>query len=150
MLTHLVWKPVKDKVAERQQYIQDNINNSLKNQEEALKLNKDANENLIKSKAQASDIVSVAYLKAQENGERIVNDANHKATRIMQDNEHEIKRIRAEMQKDIENEIVDVALSAASEIIEKNIDTKDNHRLISRFIDNAKNDIQIDKIEETN
>ncbi len=140
VLTNLVWKPVKDKVAQRQLYIQDNIDSSLKNQENTLLVRKQASDELIRAKTQASSIVSQAHIISQEHGEKIINSANQKAQRIMRDNDHEINRKRQAMQKDMEHEIVDIALSAASEIINKNMNNEANNRLIDKFINNAKQD----------
>ncbi len=140
VLTNLVWKPVKNKVAQRQQYIQDNIDSSLKNQEDTLVTSKQVHDELIRAKTEASDIISRAHIVAQGNAEKTIITTNQKVQRILEDNNNEIIRKRKAMQKEIEDEIVNVALSAATEIIDKNMNNESNNRLIEKFINNAKQD----------
>ena len=73
-------------------------------------------------------MISEILLKAEE-------DAQAKKEKALRD----IEKQRLEAQKDIHREIVDVALLAAQKIVEREIDEKDNTRLVEDFIKDVKN-----------
>jgi len=47
----------------------------------------------------------------------------------------EIEREKNEALKEIRNEVVSLALEAASKVLEANMDTEENRKLVNRFID---------------
>ena len=77
---------------------------------------------------QALEVRKEILLKAEE-------EAQAKKEKALRD----IEKQRLEAQKDIHREIVDVALLAAQKIVEREIDEKDNTRLVEDFIKDVKN-----------
>ena len=134
ILRAVAYKPVARLLQQRS----DKIRNEL-NKAEADR--KAAEQTLADYKAQLSD----AHKKAQE----IVDKANVTARQehdvAVAETRREIERMKASAQAEIENErnrafdemksqIVSLSLAAAGKVVSKNIDTKENDKLVNEFI----------------
>lgn len=134
LLRAVAYKPVARLLQQRS----DKIRNDL-NQAEADR--KAAQDSLAQYKAQLAD----ANKKAQE----IVDKANVTARKerdiAVEETRREIERMKAVAQAEIENErnrafdemksqIVSISLAAASKVVTKNLDSKENDKLVNDFI----------------
>ena len=57
---------------------------------------------------------------------------------MKKDAENDIKRMELEAQEEIKEEMVSIALEAAKELLAREVDSKDNSRLVKDFIDQVK------------
>ena len=136
-----LWKPMVAFMAKRALYIEGNIN-------EAKELNEKAKVHIQKSQQLARD-GALEYKeiveRAKEDGQKVkaslVEEGKKEAeNKILQAN----RRIESEKQKaqdDMKQEIVDIALEAAKQIIDKEIDEDSNRKLINDFI----NEVEINE-----
>lgn len=135
-VTFLVYKPLKKMLKARQEFIQNNINESIKAKEKALeaqesidlKIN-DANikvSNLIlEAKSESEKIINDGMQKAQKQSELLLQQANVLVEKKYKDFELEQKKI-----------IIENAVELARKILKRELKDKDNKKLISELMEN--------------
>lgn len=135
-VTFLVYKPLKKMLRARQEFIQNNINESIKAKEKALeaqesidlKIN-DANikvSNLIlEAKSESEKIINDGMQKAQKQSELLLQQANILVEKKYKDFELEQKKI-----------IIENAVELARKILKRELKDKDNKKLISELMEN--------------
>ena len=135
-VTFLVYKPLKKMLKARQEFIQNNINESIKAKEKALeaqesidlKIN-DANikvSNLIlEAKSESEKIINDGMQKAQKQSELLLQQANILVEKKYKDFELEQKKI-----------IIQNAVELARKILKRELKDKDNKKLINELMEN--------------
>lgn len=135
-VTFLVYKPLKKMLKARQEFIQNNINESIKAKEKALeaqesidlKIN-DANikvSNLIlEAKSESEKIINDGMQKAQKQSELLLQQANILVEKKYNDFELEQKKI-----------IIENAVELARKILKRELKDKDNKKLINELMEN--------------
>ena len=137
---YFAYKPVKNLIKKRGDYVEGKIKTAETREQESEKLLKEANEEIKAKKIEAMGIVE----KAKE-------DANKERAAILEktkeEKQAEIKRTKEQIAQEIEaskdeihREIVSVALDASSKVLEREVNKKDNEKLIDSFIDDLKED----------
>ena len=135
-VTFLVYKPLKKMLKARQEFIQNNINESIKAKEKALeaqesidlKIN-DANikvSNLIlEAKSESEKIINDGMQKAQKQSELLLQQANILVEKKYKDFELEQKKI-----------IIENAVELARKILKRELKDQDNKKLINELMEN--------------
>ena len=132
------YKPVKNLIKKRGDYVEDKIKTAETREKESEKLLKEANEEVKAKRIEAMGIV-----------EQAKEDANKERTAILEkakeEKQAEIKRTKEEIAQEIEaskdeihREIVSVAIDASSKVLEREVKKEDNEKLIDSFIDDLK------------
>lgn len=131
---YFAYKPVKKIIKTRQDYIEDNIKQS-----ELAKSR--ANDNIIKSEEaltkshkQANEIIEQAKLDAEKERNQILEEASRTVSKMKQDAQADIEQSKEDAKEEIRKEMVALALDASSEILSRNVNTKDNEKLADDFI----------------
>ena len=131
---YFAYKPVKKIIKTRQDYIEDNIKQS-----ELAKSR--ANDNIIKSEEtltashkEANEIIEQAKLDAENEKNRILEETSLLVSKMKQDAEEDIAQSKENAKEEIRKEMVSLALDASSEILSRNVSTKDNEKLADDFI----------------
>ena len=127
-------KHIKKNIDTRREYIKNNI-------DEAGKLNEEAKVNLENSTKQIKD-ANVEARRIKENAEteallvrqNILDQANEEASRKIKLAEEQIIKEREEAKQEIHDEIINVAMMAASKIVEREISKEDNEKLVEDFL----------------
>lgn len=83
---------------------------------------------------EAREIVKEASKRAEERAEEIVKNAKEEAAKVMERASLEVQRERQNVLNELKNEISNMAILAASKVIEKDIDKKQHELLIENFI----------------
>lgn len=128
------YKPVKKMLKKRQDYIETNIQQAEVSRLQAERDAKQANEMIMASKKEATEIISKAEDDANIRKAELIKEANMEIDKMKKDAENDIIRSREEALDDIHDEIVSVALSATSEVLKREINEKDNARIVDDFI----------------
>ncbi len=134
LLRVLAYKPVSRLLEQRSKKIQDSIDKAEADQ-------KAAEETLVQYKAKLAD----ANVKAQEIVEKAEKVARDEHDAAVLATKKEIEQMKATAAEDIQRErekiaaqlrgeVVSLSLAAAGKVISKNIDNKENERLINDFI----------------
>ena len=134
----LAYKPVKNIIRKRQDYIEQNI-------KDAEQAKATWQENETKSKAtilashkEAAGIVADAKLEAEKEKARILDETAKEVEKMKKDAENDIARMEEEAQESIRREMVDIALDASKELLGREVNSSDNSRLIEEFIEEVK------------
>ena len=132
------YKPVKKLLKQRGDYVEGKIKTAEEREEKSQQLLNEANEEVKAKKVEAMGIVEKAKEDAQKERVAILEKAK-------QEKEEEIKRTKEEIAQEIEaskdeihREIVSVAIDASSKVLEREVNKKDNEKLIDSFIDDLK------------
>ncbi len=134
ILTLLVWKPVKKMVESRQAYIQNNIDEATAQNTEASNDREKANQELVEARVEAAQIVADAKFAAEKNRTSIKKQAKEESDKILANAKEEIEAEKIKLAKETKQEIVEVALAAAAKIVEKEVDSKVNRKLVEDFV----------------
>ncbi|MBU4692209.1 F0F1 ATP synthase subunit B [Mycoplasma zalophi] len=138
VLTFLVYKPVKKMLNNRQNYIQQNIDDSVKAKEKALELQVKANEALVETYKKADQMIH----DAKTDGEKIIDSAtktaNKKAHGMIEQTNNSISKSWKEFEQQQKKIIVDNAVEIAKKIIGREIKDPENKKMIEQLLEEAK------------
>ena len=131
-------KPVRKFVQKRHDYVEQNINEATTKNEEANKLLEEANNYLKDAKVASKEMIENAKVTALNEKDRIVNDTKNEV-QAMRDKAHlDISRDRREMEEELQTEVVNIALAAASKVVEREVTEEDNEKYIQSFVKDNK------------
>jgi len=132
------YKPVKKLLKQRGDYVEGKIKTAEEREEKSQQLLSDANEEVKAKRIEAMGIVEQAKEDALKERAAILEKAK-------EEKEEELKRTKEEIAQEIEaskdeihREIVSVAIDASSKVLEREVNKKDNEKLIDSFIDDLK------------
>ena len=132
------YKPVKKILKKRQDHIEENIKEAelskAKWQENELK----SKETVLASQRTAADIVAEAKADALKEKDAILEQTQIEVNKMKLDAKNDIARMEQEAQEQIKKEIVNVALDASSELLGREVSSKDNARLLEEFVEDIK------------
>lgn len=134
ILKMFLYKPVKNIMAARQAEI-DSGYAAASEAEKSAKADRDAWAEKIKTaESEAQTIIKNAADKANDNSDRIINEAKDKARDIIRRAEAEAELEHKKAQDDIKQEIVVVSTVLTEKMLEREINEKDHRELIESFI----------------
>ena len=134
VVIYFAYKPVKKMIKTRQDYIDDNIKQSELAKSRANDNIIKSEETLTKSYKEANEIIEQAKLDAENERNRILEETSLLVSKMKQDAEIDIEESKEAAKEEIRKEMVSLALDASSEILARNINTKDNEKLADDFI----------------
>ncbi len=137
VLKHFLFDKVNKVVGERQKEIQDSYDRAEEAEKNAQKLEADYNEKIGQAKEESAEIIRDATKKAQARADEIIDEARVEAKGIRVNAENEIEREKKIAVNAIKDEISQIAFSAAAAVVEKDLTSEDNEKLIEKFIDNV-------------
>lgn len=135
ILKRVLFKPVTEHMEKRANSIREAIDNADKSRAEAAEMKNKYDEQLKSAKVEADRIINEARNRGTREYEAIVGNARQDAETILTRSREEIERERAQMIKDIKNQVATLALAAASKVLEANMDTESNRKLVDRFVE---------------
>ncbi|MGH2497274.1 MAG: F0F1 ATP synthase subunit B [Ktedonobacteraceae bacterium] len=114
------------------------IREGVENAEQAKQNLQNANEQAeqIKRRAQqeAQEIITRAQKTAEREAARIQEEAQARVHHIEEQQVARIKQEAAQAREELSRLVVNLSISAASKVISKSVDTKDNRRLVEEFV----------------
>ena len=132
---YFAYKPVKKLIQKRAEYVDGKLRHAEQSEKEALEKVEEAKSNIKKSQQEALVIVEQAKVDAEKERQRIKKQAKEEADqeviRAKQEIEQEIEKSKDE----IHSQIVDVAFDASKKVLSREVNQKDNEKLINQFID---------------
>ena len=135
---YFAYKPVKNLIKKRGDYVEDKIKSAETRENESKKLLSKENEELKLKRSEAITIVEKAKEDANKEREAILEKAKQeKQSELIKAKEEIAQEIEAS-KDEIHREIVSVALDASSKVLEREVNSKDNEKLIDSFIDDLK------------
>ena len=137
ILKHFLFDKVNKVIKDRQEEIQASYDRADEAEKNAQKLEADYNEKIGQAKQESAEIIREATKKAQVRANEIIDEARVEAKGIRTNAENEIEREKKIAVNAIKDEISQIAFSAAAAVVEKDLTSEDNERLIEKFIDNV-------------
>ena len=135
----VAYKPVKKMLNKRADYVENNIRESEEAKAEALKNATASEERIVASKKEAAEIVANAKLTAQNTQKETLEQTQLEVNKMKQQAEVDIERSKEEARAEIRKEMVAVALAASKEVLKREINEKDNARVVEDFIKDLDN-----------
>ncbi len=130
------YKPIKEFAKKRADYVEGKIRTAEEREKKSQNLISEGEKSLLESKRNAALIVDEARENAAKIKDEIINEAKLEAQNEKKKAQEEIAQ-EIEANKDaIHKEIVDVALKASEELLNREVSKEDNKRLLDDFVDN--------------
>ena len=134
VFVRLLYRPLTTAMATRAE----NIRAGLAAAEEASKAAQEAQARtqaqLEEAKAQAQEILRQAQSAANTMREQIVQEARAEAQKVIERGQAEINRERQAAVDELRRMVADVAIQAATRVVERSLDNQDNRRLVDEAI----------------
>lgn len=134
VFTKLVWKPVKKMHKERVNYIQENIDSAIKQNEDAAKSVSASQEQLREAKMKSADLINEAKEEAQYLKSMKVEEIRKQTERMFRKAEENIEQEKIQFENQKKESIIEIALSAASKVVEKEIDNSVSEKIIEDYL----------------
>lgn len=134
-LKRFLFKRVGTFMEERQRSIAQEIQRGKDLVEEGEAIRNDRQRELDQLRDDRKAVMDESREKALLEADRIIEDAKKEAARMLVRAGEDIERERQSMIRSLRDEVVSLALSAASKVIEANMDTDRNKKLVLEFID---------------
>lgn len=138
----ILWRfgfPVIQKtLAKRQTIIREGIENAERAKIDLENATKRAEELILNAQRESQAVIERATKVAEEEGQRIRQEARDQAE---QESKRQIERIQQEAARaraDISRLVVNLSITAASKVISKSVDDRDNRRLVEEFVSSAR------------
>lgn len=134
ILKKLLFKPVMGIIEARENDIKANLAEGEKAKLEGISLKKEYEEKVSTAKAEGQEIIKQATLRAEQKETEIISTAKQEAQSLKEKASKDIEQERQKVMNEIKSDISNIALLAASKVIEKDIDKSKHKELINNFI----------------
>lgn len=135
VLSWLLFRPAKEFIQKKREKIKSRIENAQEKEKSAQALKEERREELEKTKERRGEIIEQAERRAEEIIQEGRTKAEKEASRIVEQAKVEAEQEKQEALEDLEEQYVDVALSGAERILEREIDREDHEKFIDSFFD---------------
>ena len=133
-IVKFLFKPVREILKKRQDFIESNINQSKISLSEAQKTKEECEKQLSSISSQAQDIILEAKNEGEKIKEKKIAEADEEIANKKEELRKEIEQEKIRANDEIRKTIIDVAIGASSKILEREVSSKDNEYLIDEFI----------------
>ena len=134
LLRKLLFKPVLNIIESRENDIKNDLAEGEKAKNEGLALKKEYESKINFAKDEGQEIIKQATIRAEQKSDDIVNTAKKDALGIKEKANKDIEQEKQKVINEIKNDISNIALLAASKVIEKDLDKSKHEELIENFI----------------
>lgn len=134
VLSKVAWKPIVDALNEREKNIRSSIDRAEQAKTEAEKLLAEVKAERAKAQVEADKIVGDAKAYAEKLRVDLLEKANAEARKVVSDAKVEIELAKQRAMIELKNTVADLAVEAASKIIQHNLDAERHKDLIASVI----------------
>ena len=131
----LAYKPIKKKLKERSEFVKKNIDESKAKNVQADEQLKKASEVILNSQKKASQIIQEAQIAADKKAQASEVELSRHIEEQKQQAHKDIEAERAKMMKEARMDMIDAALTASKEVLKREVNKKDNDKILEEFID---------------
>lgn len=135
VLRHFLFKPVTDLLDARSKKIVSNLEESTSYKREAEAVRAEYELKLEDAKGEAREIVESAKKRSEQIKDEILQEAKVEAQKISERSMLDIEREKQKMLVDLKSEVVEIAMLAATKVVEKDLDPSTHKTMINKFID---------------
>jgi len=134
LLKKFAWKPLMKVMQDRQEYISNEIDMAETSRKDAEAAAKTAAEELKQTRAEAQSIIEEARKAAQQQEENIIAAARREAERLKEAAVEDIANEKEKAMQALQAQVASLSVQIASKIIEKEISSEDQDKLISDYV----------------
>ena len=134
VLKKLLFKPVLNIIEKRENMIQEDLAAGAKAKNEGIALKKEYEEKVSIAKEEGREIIRQATARAEEKSNQIISDAQAEVVSLKAKASKDIAQEKEQAIAEIRNDISDIAILAASKVLEEDIDKSKHEDLIEKFI----------------
>ena len=136
VLKKVAWGPILSALESREEEIKNALSAAEKAKEEAEKVSSDYEKSMKDAQIKAQKIISDSKVAAEKVKTDIEKAAEEKAELMLINAKEQINAEKENAIKDIRDIAIDLSIDIASKVIEKNIDSEENRRLIEEAMNN--------------
>lgn len=136
ILKKFLFAPVQKILAERQSQVDELYSAAEKSAAEAEADKKLYSEKLAGAREEADSIVKAATKRADRLSDEIIDKAKNKAEETLKKAENDIAQEKKKAMNDLKNEISEISVQIAENVVGREISEEDHRELIDGFIDN--------------
>ena len=144
LLRAVAYKPVARLLQQRSDKIRNDLEKAEADRKAAEQTLADYKVQLADAHKRAQDIVDKANITARQEHDAAVAETRKEIERMKQVAQAEIESERNRAFEDMKSQIVTLSLAAAGKVVSKNIDTKENDKLVNEFISNLNKEMFAD------
>ena len=134
VLKKILFKPVLNIIEKRENIIQEDLAAGAKAKNEGIALKKEYEEKVSIAKEEGREIIRQATARAEEKSNQIISDAQAEVVSLKAKASKDIAQEKEQAIAEIRNDISDIAILAASKVLEEDIDKSKHEDLIEKFI----------------
>ena len=131
----LAYKPVKKFLEKRSEMLEEEVKTTHENRQISEEKRREMISNLANAKAVATKIINDATKEATIAKDKILSDANDERRQLKEKTMNEISLEKEKAMKELKDQIVDVAFEASSKILEREVNSLDNKKIVDNFVD---------------
>jgi len=135
VLTKLGWKPLLDMIEERERGIRQSVEGAQRANTEAQALLVQHKETLREAGQQREDILKQAFADADQARQNLLAQAKADSERLLEKAKEQIEREKLLALSEIRGEIAELAIGAASKIVESSLTEDAQRKLVDEFIE---------------
>ncbi len=136
VLKKVAWGPIISALESREEEIKNALSAAEKAKEEAEKVSSDYEQSMKDAQVKAQKIISDSKAAAEKVKLDIEKAAEAKAESMLVNAKEHINAEKENAIKDIRDIAIDLSIDIASKVIEKNIDSEENRRLVEEAMNN--------------
>ena len=144
LLRAVAYKPVARLLQQRSDKIRDTIEKAEADRKAAEQTLAQYKTQLADAQRKAQDIIEKANLTARQEHDAAVAETRKEIERMKQNAQAEIESERNRAFAEMKSQIVTLSLAAAGKVVSKNLDTKENDKLVNEFISGLNKDMFAD------
>ena len=138
VLARFAWNPLLKMLEERENLIKSSLDDAEKARQELDKINSESEVIISQARSEAQSILSDGKAAAEKIKDDTIAKAKDEASKIREDAKHQIQVEKDKAITDIKKEVVDLSISVAEKLINKNISEQDNSSLIEESLKKIK------------
>lgn len=135
ILKRILFKPVLNIIDARENAIKADIATGEQAKNEGLALKAEYEQKLSVAKNEGQEIIKQATLRAEQKSEEIISTAKEEAISLKDKANRDIAQEKEKVMNELKNDISNIAILAASKVIEKDIDQAKHEEMINKFIE---------------
>lgn len=135
VLRKILFKPVLNIIDDRENAIKSDIATGEQAKSEGLALKAEYEKKLSAVKSEGQEIIKQATLRAEQKSEEIISTAKEEAISLKERANKDIAQEKQKVMNELKNDISNIAILAASKVIEKDIDQAKHEEMINKFIE---------------
>ena len=137
-LAKFAWKPLLKMLKDREDMIRDSLDDAEKAKVELERLSEESEAIMAKARSEAQSILAEGKTAAEKVKDDIIAKSNEQANKIRKDAENQIQVEKEKAIAEIKGEVVNLTLSVAEKLIQKNLSDADNKSLIEASLKKVK------------